>query len=206
MVDNNLAAGPGAISDEQIAPPALLDGASDLEYIEVLNPLSVDFIGKFGIEKPIDVPIRLQAPQGTTALTVNEAALAANYGLSGFKNPDHRASAKITNTTTIKAGKTLRLRGSEAQVVVRQLVNEIIQREGNKLFIADPTTRRGVEKRIIIKRGSINELMGGAPLTVIDQVQQAVKESNEETEFPEVTEDIIESKKAAKAVSNATNK
>lgn len=180
------AAGPGAVDETQINPGALLDGASDYEFVEVLNPLSVDFIGKFGVEKPVNVPIKFQAAQGTSALTVDEAGLATNYGLGGFKNPDHNSLAKITNTVRIKAGQTLRMRGGEAQVVVRQLVNEIIQREGNKLFIADPTTRNAIEKRIIMKRGSINELMGSAPVSVQDQVNTAIKDSNEE-EFPDAT-------------------
>lgn len=187
MQNDNRAAGPGAVDNSQIDPGALLDGASDYEYVEVLNPLSVDFIGKFGVEKPVNVPMKFQAAQGTTALTTDEAGLATNYGLGGFKNSDHPTLAKITNTVTIKAGQTLRMRGGEAQVVVRQLVNEIIQREGNKLFIADPTTRNNVEKRIVLKRGSINELMGSSPVSVMEQVNTAIKDSNE-TEFPEVRE------------------
>lgn len=181
------AAGPGSVDETQINPGALLDGASDYEFVEVLNPLSVDFIGKFGVEKPVNVPIKFQAAQGTTALTVDEAGLASNYGLGGFKNPDHNSLAKITNTVRIKAGQTLRMRGGEAQVVVRQLVNEIIQREGDKLFIADPTTRNNVEKRIIIDRGSINELMGAAPVSVSEQVTTAIKDSNEQ-EFPDAAD------------------
>lgn len=187
MENNSNPAGPGAVEDSQIAPSAILDGASDYEYVEVLNPLSVDFIGMFGVEKPVNIPVKFQAAQGTTALTVDEASLASNYGLAGFKNADHPALAKITNTVTIKAGQTLRMRGGEAQVVVRQLVNEIIQREKNKLFIADPTTRNEVEKRIVLKRGSINELMGSAPVSVMEQVNTAIKDSNE-AEFPGLTQ------------------
>lgn len=187
MQNDIRAAGPGAVDETQISPSSLLDGATDYEYVEVLNPLSVDFIGKFGVDKPVNIPIKLQAPLGTSALTVDEASLAANYGLSGFKNADHPSNMRIANTVTLKAGQTLRMRGSEAQVVVRQLVNEMIQREGNKLFIADPKTRNDFEKRVIMKRGSINELMGSAPVSVMEQINSAVKDSNEE-EFPGVEE------------------
>lgn len=177
-------AGPGAIDQSQISPDSLFDGVTDFEYLEIFNPLSVDFIGKFGVEKPVDIPLKFKAPQGTTVLTVDEASLGQNYGLGGFKNPDHRSNLKITNTTIIKAGQSLRMRGSEAQVVGRQLVNEIIQREGNRLMMADPTIRHNTEERIILKRGSINELMESPVVTIGEQLKTAVKESNEE-EFPD---------------------
>jgi hypothetical protein len=106
------------------------------------------------------------------------------YGLE-LRNPAHIGKANITNKVPIKSGQTVRLLGNEAQVVVRQLVNEIMSREGNKLLLADPFARRAVEERIIISRGNVADVLGRNPITVQEQLQ-AVKEEEHEAQFPQV--------------------
>lgn len=170
-----LAVGPGAIADNTAEPGSLLDRASEYEYVEVFNPLSVPFKGIFGVTRPVDAPVRINRAKEAPGVTATEHDVVRNYGLD-LKNPDHQGKASITNTVTIPAGQTIRLLGNEAQVVVRQLVNEIMQRSGRRLFMADPHARREVERQVIRGRGHVDELLGRPIMPVRDQLQQAIKE------------------------------
>ena len=83
----------------------------------------------------------------------------------------------------------MNFKGSEAQVAVRQLVNEIMQREGNKRMLADPNERRKVEERVIFARGSVQDLLDERVQTPREQINAALSKSNEvkdEQAFPEL--------------------
>lgn len=177
--------GPGAIEDDVIAPSPTLEGASEFEYITILNPLNDDFAIMVAQSKPVNTPFQVRAK---TQNVQDESDLRREYGLN-LKNPDHKATAHIINKTVIRAGRTINLKGDEAQVAVRQLVNEIMQREGNRLFIADPVKRKEVEDRIIISRGSIQDLMDSNMQTPQQQANEAITRSNEvkdEQGFPAI--------------------
>lgn len=180
--DVNLVAGPGSIEDTGEAPQPMLYGASEYEYVDILNPLSVTFVGLFGVSRPVNVPMTIGRP---TVGVQTETDVRQLYGLE-LKNPDHAGKANITNKVPIKSGQTVRLLGNEAQVVVRQLVNEIMSREGNKLLLADPFARRQIEQRIVMSRGSVADALGRSPISIQEQLQ-AVKEEEREIQFPEVS-------------------
>lgn len=186
---NPQAAGPGSVENNLIAPAPLLEGATDSELITILNPLTVDFVGLIGVDKAIDAPFQIRKTVGAEGVSMTESDVRTNYGLS-LKNKDHMSRMSITNKVVIPSGKTYNLQGSAAKVVVHQLVNEIMQREGNNLKLADPSARHEVEERIIISRGSISDLLGNAPQTVQQQINQAVDKANEaqdeQEEFPDV--------------------
>lgn len=182
LKEPELIAGPGADPDRGTAPRPLLEGASEYEYVDLMNPLSVEFIGMFGVSRPTTAPISITPVQGR-GVTQNEADLRQGYGLD-LRNPDHQGRANIVNRISIKSGATVRLLGNEAQVVVRQLVNEIMAREDHKLLLSDAHARREVEQRVIITRGNVADYLGQAPKTVSEQLQ-AVKEANhDEDQFP----------------------
>lgn len=183
--DPHLIAGPGADIDAGVAPLPLLQGSSEYEYVELLNPLSVEFIGMFGVSRPVQAPVNISAVQGR-GVTQNESDLRTGYGLD-LRNPDHAGRANIVNRVSIKSGATVRLLGNEAQVVIRQLVNEIMAREGNQALIADGYARRQVEERIIISRGNVADVLGRSPVSISEQLQ-AVKDEPDEQAFPGVTD------------------
>jgi hypothetical protein len=168
--------GPGSIKEEQIAPSATLDGASEYEYVTILNPLTDDFAIQVAQSRPVDLPFNIKNRDG--GLTHNERDVNQVYGI-GLKNPDFKSRRHILNQTIIKAGRTINLRGDDAQVAVRQLVNEIIQREGNTLHQADPNVRQEVESRIIIARGSVEDLMDNRLQSTQTQINQTINNSNE---------------------------
>lgn len=172
--------GPGAQVTETVEPGSLLDGASEYEYVTVLNPLTDDFMVLVAQDIPVSIPfqIRKDASGKTSFLTSDEKDARQIYGLN-LKNPEHQAKKYIANKTVIPAGTTVNFRGNEAQVVVRQLVNELLQREGNKRLLADPNVRRQAEQRIIQHRGNIQELMDGQMITPQAQALNAVNRSNE---------------------------
>lgn len=172
--------GPGSLQQDTIAPKPMLEGASELEYITILNPLTDDFQVQVAQDVPVNVPFQLSAP---TSMVGDERDIVSQYGLQ-LKNPEHKARRPIYNTTIIPAGKTMNFKGSDAQVVVRQLVNEYLQREGKDRMLSDPTTRFEVERRIIIRRGSVQDILDERLTTPLQQVNEALNKSNEVTNEP----------------------
>jgi len=169
--------GPGAIVEQEIAPAATLEGASEYEYVTILNPLTDDFAIQVAQSRPVDLPITITNRDG--GVTRSERDVTQVYGI-GLKNPDFQGRRHLLNQTIIKSGKTINLRGDDAQVAVRQLVNEIIQREGNTLHQADPNVRKEVESRIIIARGSVEDLMDNRLQSTQTVINKAINKSNEE--------------------------
>lgn len=187
MAENNdeMMIGPGALAEQGESPLPLLYGATMYEWVEILNPLSRPFGGTFGMSRPMSAaPVNITPVRGQ-GITQNESDLRNNYGLD-LRNPDHQARADIVNRVVIPSGKTVILLGNEAQVIIRQLVNAVMQLEGNALRMADPFARREVEERVVINRGSAAERLGQNPTTVQEQLQ-TVKEDKHEQEFPEIT-------------------
>jgi len=175
--------GPGATQEQVTDVKPLLDGASEYEYITIFNPLSDDFAVRVAQDIPVNMPMNIRAG---TALVQNDQDVTRNYGLS-LKNPEFQGRKHIHNDTIIRAGQTINLKGNEAQVAVRQLVNEILQREGNKRLMADPNLRHQVEERIIQGRGSVQDLMDANLRTTRSQIDDAINKSNEvenEVAFP----------------------
>lgn len=184
--------GPGAVQEIDSNVQPLLNGASEYEYITILNPLTDDFAIRVAQDIPINMPFQLQKP---TESTQSGNDVVRNYGLN-LKNPDFVSRKHITNDVVIKSGQTLNLKGNEAQVAVKQIVNELMQREGNGRLLSDPTLRREAEQRVVIKRGSIQDLMDNNLQTTRDQLNSAIDQSNEvqanepTVEFPELNRPI----------------
>lgn len=181
------AVGPGAAPEPQITSwtPAL-EGATRDEIITILNPLTVDFEGRVGVTQNAMMPVRINNPQGFP--TNSESALAAK-GISGFRNPDLKGGrVHIANKVTIPAGQTVRQPGDVAQVLVKQLVTAILSIRGEKMKIADAEARRKVEDEIIIHRQAMSDLFGsaGGPVSVEEQLRQAVERANQENTAEEV--------------------
>lgn len=184
--------GPGANKQEVESPKATLDGASEYEYVTILNPLTDDFAVMVAQSRPVNLPFEVhKSSDRTQGVTSSESDVRQVYGLQ-LKNPDHAGKTHITNSTIIRSGKTINLKGDEAQVAVRQLVNEILQREGKSRLMADPNLRKEVEDRIIVNRGSVQDLMDNRLQSPQQQLNEAIKVSNEvqdEQEFPGLTDE-----------------
>lgn len=177
--------GPGAAPQQVDDVSPLLDGVSEYEYVTVLNPLTDDFAVRVAQDMPVNLPIEIR---GKTGLVQSGNDLVRTYDLN-LKNPDFQGRRHIVNDTIIEAGHTKNFKGNEAQVAVRQLTHEILQREGKSRLLADPNLRREVEERIIISRGSIQELMDGNLRTPRNQIDEAISKSNEvldEPAFPQI--------------------
>lgn len=175
---SNVAAGPGASPDIGIAPLPLLEGATDYEFVELHNPLQVPFTGIVGITRPVNVPFEIRTDGMTTASSRTEQDVMRTYGTGSLKNPEYPAKGHIQQRVTIPSGKTIRLPGSQAQVIVRQLVNEIMSRNGDKLLMADAFARSQVEAQVVLRRSSMQEIMD-APVDVQTQMHNALDKVNE---------------------------
>lgn len=182
--------GPGSNTQEQEAPKPLLEDAHEYEYITLLNPLTDDFQVMVAQDVPVNLPfeIRQDNTGKTSFLSNTERDVKQVYGL-GLKNPDHQAKKYIHNIAVIPAGGTMNFRGNEAKVAIRQLVTEILQREGSKRLLHDPFKRNEVEQRVILKRGSVQDLMDINLASPQAQAAEAVERSNEVTtndQFPQL--------------------
>lgn len=180
--------GPGAVTQEDTDVKPALEGASEYEYVTILNPLTDDFAIKVAQDIPVNMPFNIGKDTSgkVNQITNNERDAAQVYGLN-LKNPDFQTRKHIENSVIIRAGETINLKGNEAQVAVRQLVNEIAQRENKSRLLSDPTVRKEIESRIIKRRGSVQELMDNSLQTSRDQATHAINQSNEaqnEEEFP----------------------
>lgn len=204
------AAGPGAFEEQQIAPKPVLEGANEYEYVTILNPLTVDFWGKVAVTRPVNAPIQISDDGSGGQMTLSEEDVRRNYGLN-LRNKDHMGRVNVINRVCIPAGKTINILGSEAQVIVRQLVTEILARENKRLMLADPFQRHQVEQRIVLSRRSVNDLMDGSgPLAVQEQLQGVVDKLNitqeklvDEPEFPDLR--AAASRAATTITSNISN-
>lgn len=176
--------GPGSVKQDQVAPKPLLEGVTEYEFVTVHNLLTDDFAVQVAMDIPINMPMEVRAK---TAGVQDRTGLVMQYG-QDFKNPDFIGRKHALNQTIIPAGGTMNFRGNEALVAVRQLVNEIMQREGKQKFLADPTARHEVEERIIKRRGFVQDLMDQGLQTTQQQTLSAIDKSNEvnhvESAFP----------------------
>lgn len=172
--------GPGAVQEQVTDNSSLLDSATEFEYVTIFNPLSDDFAVAVAQDIPTNMPfeVRQDTSGRTSAITKDEASARQVYGLN-LKNPDFQSKRHVVNQAIIPAGKTLNLRGNEAKVAVRQLVNEILQRQGQKRLMADPNVRREVELMVVKDRGSMQSLMDKNIQTVQQQMDAALTKSNE---------------------------
>lgn len=167
--------GPGSQQEIATDIKPLLEGASEYEFVTLLNPLTDDFAIRVAQDVPVNMPVDIRSKTG---LVQSGNDVVRNYGLD-LKNPDFQAKKHISNDTVIPAGQTINLKGNEAQVAVRQLVNELMQREGNGKLLSDPTLRAEAESRIVISRGNIQELMDNNLRSQRSQIDEALAKSNE---------------------------
>lgn len=192
--------GAGTIDQEQVRPSPSLDGASEYEYVTLMNPLPFKFVGKVAQSRPVNAPIRIVngGERGIDENSLKQAGL-------DLRNADHPSNAHVTSLIQIESGSSINLRGDEAQVIVRQLVNELMSYEGHTLRIGNPAYRKAAEDRIIVGRKSIDELLG-SPKSERELVDEALTKKNEEVAFPAMTateapgitvSEVIETKKKA---------
>lgn len=167
--------GPGTQQEIASDIRPLLEGVSEYEYVTILNPLSDDFAIRVAQDVPVNLPITIR---GKTAVTQSGHDVVQGYGLD-LKNPDFQGKRHISNDTIIKSGQTINLKGNEAQVAVRQIVNELMQREGNGKLLSDPTLRQQAEERVIITKGTIQSLMDSTLRSERSQLDEAINKSNE---------------------------
>ena len=191
MEFSSTAVGPGLLETDLVAPRPMLEGFSGSNYADLYNPLPMDFVAIFASSKPVNAPAVIKA-SGQGVQTKNESSLEQNYGLGGFRNENYNSKIHVKHQAVIKAGETKRFFGDNAQVIVRQLVNEIIQRRGNSIKLGDLFHRNIIEKEVIKQRGEVDMSGNFTPFdTAKNEEFTPYKEleipkgvENGETEFP----------------------
>ncbi len=96
----------------------------------------------------------------------------------GLRNDSHPTQKHVVRPITIPSGTSMRLPGDVAQVLVKHLVDEMMQREGQKQQMADPVLRREYEERVIL---NVNDLVHQlSTQTIEEQLDQQIADLNRE--------------------------
>lgn len=172
--------GPGAVVDSEIRPDPILQGVGIDKIVTIHNPLDDDFAIMVGVSKPVEVPVQVSNPADKGQTKLDDSYLIDNYGIS-LKNASHQSRKHFTNQSIIKAGKTMNFTGDVAQVAVRQLVDELMQKNGDTKLLADPVKRNQYENQVVKSVRSYEDFMNGAPQSVPQQVQEALNKSNDDS-------------------------
>lgn len=191
------AVGPGSIPEQSVDPKPLLEAVGDFNFVEILNPLSVTFIGQAALTTNIQAPMPVgpNNPDGG-GQTHNENDIRQIYGFDLRSQAQQSGKTHILNRISIESGKTVRLLGGEAKVVLGQLVNVYMQRIGKGHLLANAHERNIVEKELVQRVGDLRTAMAAAPLSVQQQLKSALDSmedqplgtaagvANETEEFP----------------------
>lgn len=184
--------GPGALPPDGPEQPPLLEGITEAEYAEILNPLSSGFMAQVGVTQSMSAPPRIVNSTGNPRF--GEADL-ARAGVGDLRSLDpNGGKTHIRNQILLPSGRTTRVAGGFAATVMRQLVNYVMQAEGNGHLLADSYQRHLVEERLLMRRGFINDFIStGAPVgtPTEDPVAAALNEVKEEA-FPTVRQELKE--------------
>lgn len=188
--------GPGAEVERATDIEPLLNGITDFEYVTVLNPMTDDFAVKVAMDVPVNVPYTARNKDGAI---LNETEINQIYGVP-MRGPDFKGRQHLSTSMVIRAGETYNFKGPEALVAVRQLVNEIMQRDGNQRLQSDPHLRNEVEQKIVISRGSVQDIMDRNLQSPRSQIDDAINRSNEvphgnEQPFPGLRGQVTEKDK-----------
>lgn len=164
-------------------PKSLLLGIASHHIVEVHNPLTKDFTWQ--VARPIPAGQKYQDPY-MDKLGMRTA---------GLKSGNDHVYQKVT----LPAGKTYKIPGDVAKVVVPHLVDEIMQLEHDKRTIADPNLRVAVENRILVNINSLRTQLSTQSLE--EQLNSQLSELNQ-SDTGEVT--IDESEQAFPELTNPT--
>lgn len=174
--------------DSDIKP--MLEGLGQDYVVKVFNPLSQAFRAKFArsiVGSPHMNAIEMRHQQKMQELGIP----VTKDGGSGLQH--------VVDYQVIPAGATINLPGDIAQVVVRQLVNTILQLRNagtNSNQLADPYARQQTEKEVVINYKSIMETLNDEnPADVIrDRIAELnnpdganIEEQIDEQAFPDIT-------------------
>lgn len=161
------AVGPGARAQQGPDVPSMLDNVTDYDFVEVFNPLSVTFIAQVASTIPKPAKARIVNTSGNPDFDERDLSRA---GLGNMRTQSPTGSVvHVPHQVPLPAGSTTPLRGSEAKVVVRQLVTEILGREGKTNLLANSFQRSIAEKKVVRRIGQIDlsQIMG-----VDDQIKR----------------------------------
>jgi len=171
-------------------PVSLLARISEFDVVEVFNPMSKDFTATVAHSVVDNNPPPAQG----------EEHLRRVYGISmDSKKP---ALRHVKQQITIQSGKSLRMMGDAARVVVMQLIKKMMIFEGKKKQMADPGLRLEYENRVIMnsEKYAANEPIKSVEERLAKQLEElnrpeGVKEADEvehEQAFPTVTRGATE--------------
>ncbi len=154
---------------------SLLTNLRSHHVVKVFNPLSEDF--KWQVARSVSELDTRYVDQ-----TIDKLNL---------RNDMHPTMKHVSQTVTLPQGKALNLPGDVAQVIVKHLVDEIMNRRGHKSTIGDPDLRREIEEDVILNTEDLRSQLSN--LTLEDQLTKQIEDLNRESvnsEVNEVTDEV----------------
>ncbi len=95
-----------------------------------------------------------------------------------MRNDSHPTMNHVQQKITIPAGKSMKLPGDAAQVLVKHLVDEVIARGGQKNMQSDPVVRRTYEEQVILNINDLKTQLSSQ--SIEEQLEQQLKDLNQE--------------------------
>lgn len=155
---------------------SVLPTLRDHHVVIVHNPLMVDFTQQIA----------------RTVVQLDQDKIDPYIDKAGLRNDGHPTNKHVTQMVTIESGKTKKLPGSVAQVVVKHLIDAMMMTAGHKSTLSDPFLRGEYEKQIIINIDDLKSTL--STKSIEDQLNEQIdnlnkeEETHVETAFPSVTE------------------
>jgi hypothetical protein len=172
---------------------SILDDIREYHIVEVLNPLARPFqwqVGRSGVDPgmPMD-------------------SVMEQLGMAGAGGKPQTAHA--VQTITLPAGKTFRMPGDLARIVVKHLIDELMQIDGQTKLLSDPTLRLKYEEKIIKNRSDLRSTM--STLSLQEQLDKELATLNDpdgdNTEDTQVEEEAFpDAKELDKVIGTETPK
>lgn len=188
----NLSFGPGAVKERSFETP-MLDGMDQNYYVEILNPLPKTFIGRVASSRPGSTELKIRVAKETPTITRTSADMARNYGIDLEREipaGGHKSQQHFSQTLEIPSGQTVRLPGNEAQVVIRQLVNVIMDVRGLQISKGDAYQRSLIEHEIVIRTGTMDEFFTTQNINMREMLNKDMNHAIEEEQpFPDAVND-----------------
>jgi hypothetical protein len=198
-----MAVGPGTLKQEDNAPRPMLEGMDEYYFADIHNPLSDDFVVQFASTMPTRSPVTIvPSRQGEKPWAEDELKNRAGVDLRNPHNPI-QGRQHLISTRMIKSGETVRLLGLEAQKACKQIVDEIMQRDGQALMLGNLFARHAVEQQVVKNTGNVRDEYSRPTNEPFPAANPVIEKTA--NEFPEVTQnpEPVKRGRPAKQDSNA---
>lgn len=146
----------------QDEPTSIAQNFRQHHVVQVHNPLSDDF--RWTVARSV--------------VLADPANVDPHVKALNLRNDAHPTIKHVVQPITLLSGETKKLPGDVAKVIVKHLVDEIMNREGHKTNVGDKHLRQEVEERVVINFRDLRSQL--STQSVEEQLEQQIRDLNKE--------------------------